>query len=204
MLMKIKGTYSHLQSVQEFCQHQWHHHLTFPFWAWWVWQQSRESFRGKTNHKGRKKAVFSNCTKVANLAIHQKVKLKLMPECAFWHVLDAKTGATKQVCLWGKHSISEIRSLKRAPEHGRHFRASACNRQLSHLHLSTETGCASAGKHEESLSSRSAKRTHQYYGCCTTSSCLKAEETLSQMLLWDADKQIWKSRIFFFLLPVGF
>ena len=46
---------------------------------------------------GRKKTVFSNCTEVVNSVIHQKVKLKLMPEHASWHLL--KVGANKQVCL---------------------------------------------------------------------------------------------------------
>lgn len=50
---------------------------------------------------GRKKTVFSSCTKVVNSAIHQKVKFKLMPEHASQQLL--KVGASKQVCHRGEH-----------------------------------------------------------------------------------------------------
>lgn len=55
---------------------------------------------------GMKKIVFSNCTKAVNSSIPQKVKLLLMPEHVFLHLLQV--GGSKHVCfrekqhLWGK------------------------------------------------------------------------------------------------------
>lgn len=102
----------------------------------------------------------------------------------------------------GNTPISGICSLQRAPQHGTrgcHFNRSACDRELSHLQLSTQTGSASAGKHEESLSSRSAKHTLvlRMLHCFLL---LKAEHTWYQMLLWDVGRQIRKSG--FFSLPI--
>lgn len=105
------------------------------------------------------------------------------------------------VYIFGESSICGVRSLQKDPKHGQwggHFKGSACNRELSHFHLITQTGCASAGWNMEKVCHPDLQSTPWYYRC---NFLLLA---LSQLLPWDVGRQMWKSAVFLFLSIMGF